>query len=704
MCFTKKNSNKKIQIKKTSKMKINLNFLIIFILNSFNLIFSSQIHYYNLIISKVPLKPDGYNVLTYTINGQLPGPIIKININDRLLINVTNDMFMHESITMHWHGINQKNSQWYDGTGFITSCPITYGSSFLYNFTVTRPGTFWYHAHTGETRIKGTYGLLIVLDNENNNYLPYKYDEEKYLMIGDWYHTATTDLDSGLMSKPFVWTGNGNSVLFNGKGECKECNTTGSYYTTTTEYSDKRWSKTTTKIQCQGSREKFYVHSGKTYLVRFVNVGSLAYYNFAIAGHTMLLVGADGHAIQMKELNSIDIGPGCRIEVLIKADKQPAYPVGSTDTYSYLMKAQTDWRGVDNTPSGIGWGYWVYVAPDKTTGTISTISSITPPNESREWNVWNSLLVANTSVSTYRKSPSNDKVTKKFVFTLQQEYVNKITGLAYNPPIGTPTSSSLITSDMVLAWTMNGVRLNMPTTPYLLERYLDKIEGKTFEDDGSSTFRLEMNDIVDVTIQNSVAGNGICEQHPWHLHGYDFWLVGQGSDKFSSSTSESGYNIINPPLLDSVTGYPSNHSNRRGATTHPGTWLSPCGWITFRFEVTNPGMWLLHCHVAWHATMGMAVVFDAASELVGKYPDDMELCGSAPERVAAIANSNNDNNNNKKNNDSESSNDNLNTGQKLTIAIIVTFFCTVVMSWFAFYFMYGIGGGDEEMTKMVHEI
>lgn len=647
---------------------------VLFLLSSLSLSLSvyQNVQNYDLIISKDALLPDGYSVLSYTVNGQFPGPTLRATVGDRLLINVTNRMFMQESLTMHWHGISQEGTPWADGAGFVTNCPITYGSSFLYNFTVTESGTFWYHAHAGETRIKGTYGFLIV---DSVDPAKYHYDSERTLIIGDWYHVSTTDIDAGLMTTPFVWAGNGNSVLLNGKGESKECNMTGSSYTTTTAYSDPRYAKVTTKLRCQGKREIFYVHSGETYLLRILNAATLSYYNFAIAGHTFTLIGADGHSIKQTGLSSIDIGPGCRVEVLVKADQQSVLAVGSTDTYTYLMQAQTDWRGVDNTPAGIGLGYWTYVAPDKTSGTIQTISSTIPPNESRLWQTWNSLLLANISSPSYRMPPSNDKVTKKIVLRLQQEYVNKKTGLSYSPPIATTSPPSSITSEMILAWTMNGVRFNYGSTPALLERYLSNVEGTEFNKDGSLPYRLEMNDIVDVTIQNAVAGSGVCEQHPWHLHGSDFWLVGQGSGNFSTA-AESTYNTINPPILDTVTGYPSNHSKRRGDSSNPsvyipGKWRAPCGWITLRFEVTNPGMWLLHCHVAWHATMGMGVMFDAASELVGKYPDDMALCGSAPERVATMSEYQSEGK-------SDTKDENYSKSDLLA-AILSTFFGTIVL-------------------------
>jgi hypothetical protein len=50
-------------------------------------------------------------------------------------------------------------------------------------------------------------------------------------------------------------------------------------------------------------------------------------------------------------------------------------------------------------------------------------------------------------------------------------------------------------------------------------------------------------------------------------------------------------------------------------------------------------MWLFHCHIDWHIVMGMSVVFDVASERVGKYPIDYPLCGSAVQRAAVDAES-----------------------------------------------------------------
>ena len=33
------------------------------------------------------------------------------------------------------------------------------------------------------------------------------------------------------------------------------------------------------------------------------------------------------------------------------------------------------------------------------------------------------------------------------------------------------------------------------------------------------------------------------------------------------------------------------------------------GWLALAFQTDNPGAWLMHCHIAWHASEGMAVQF-----------------------------------------------------------------------------------------------
>lgn len=55
-----------------------------------------------------------------------------------------------ETTSIHWHGINQYGSQYYDGVPYVTQCPILPGTSFRYDFKATEAGTYFYHSHVGE--------------------------------------------------------------------------------------------------------------------------------------------------------------------------------------------------------------------------------------------------------------------------------------------------------------------------------------------------------------------------------------------------------------------------------------------------------------------------------------------------------------------------------------------------------------------------
>jgi FtsP/CotA-like multicopper oxidase with cupredoxin domain len=63
------------------------------------------------------------------INGQFPGPTIEANWGDMLMITVHNQISNPtEGIGMHWHGILQKKTQYYDGVASVTQCPIAPGT------------------------------------------------------------------------------------------------------------------------------------------------------------------------------------------------------------------------------------------------------------------------------------------------------------------------------------------------------------------------------------------------------------------------------------------------------------------------------------------------------------------------------------------------------------------------------------------------
>jgi FtsP/CotA-like multicopper oxidase with cupredoxin domain len=121
----------------------------------------------------------------------------------------------------------------------------------------------------------------------------------------------------GVNSFPFVWIGNPNSLLINGKGIAPECQPNGTSFNNSLLCLD----------TCQGDPLALLatvnVTEGQTYRLRIINSGQLVLMNFAIAGHNLTIVQVEGTNVEPVPVNSLDIAPGQRYDVLVTAD-QPA--------------------------------------------------------------------------------------------------------------------------------------------------------------------------------------------------------------------------------------------------------------------------------------------------------------------------------------------------------------------------------------------
>ncbi len=97
-----------------------------------------------------------------TFNGQLPGPAFNLKVGDTVIVHFKNNLDRPTGI--HWHGIELANAS--DGTP-LTQNQVAPGARFLYKFRVTRPGIFWYHPHHHSSTnqvFKGLYGPIVVTD------------------------------------------------------------------------------------------------------------------------------------------------------------------------------------------------------------------------------------------------------------------------------------------------------------------------------------------------------------------------------------------------------------------------------------------------------------------------------------------------------------------------------------------------------------
>jgi FtsP/CotA-like multicopper oxidase with cupredoxin domain len=92
-------------------------------------------------------------------NGAIPGPTLHVRQGSTLLVDVTNAGDLEA--TVHWHGLRLDNR--YDGTT-DTQRPIPVGGTFTYQLAFPDPGIYWYHPHIREDygQEMGLYGTIVV--------------------------------------------------------------------------------------------------------------------------------------------------------------------------------------------------------------------------------------------------------------------------------------------------------------------------------------------------------------------------------------------------------------------------------------------------------------------------------------------------------------------------------------------------------------
>ncbi|RCI16163.1 hypothetical protein L249_1819 [Ophiocordyceps polyrhachis-furcata BCC 54312] len=123
---------------------------------------------YDFTISRAVLAPDGYQRDCIVVNGQFPGPVIEANWGDTIEVKVRNNIMAEgdgltaEGVALHWHGFLQKNTNWEDGVPGVTMCPIAPGTSFTYRFLADLPGTTWYHSHYSAQWAAGIFGGIVI--------------------------------------------------------------------------------------------------------------------------------------------------------------------------------------------------------------------------------------------------------------------------------------------------------------------------------------------------------------------------------------------------------------------------------------------------------------------------------------------------------------------------------------------------------------
>ncbi|KAL0451133.1 UNVERIFIED_CONTAM: Laccase-17 [Sesamum latifolium] len=132
------------------------------------------------------------------------------------------------------------------------------------------------------------------------------------------------------------------------------------------------------------------------------------------------------------------------------------------------------------------------------------------------------------------------------------------------------------------------VQPDFPISPLHWFNYTGTPPNNTMVSNGTKVEVLPFNTSVEVIMQDtSILG---AESHPLHLHGFNFFVVGQGFGNFDLKQDPKNFNLVDPIERNTV-GVP------------------PGGWVAIRFLADNPGVWFMHCHLEIHTSWGLKMAW-----------------------------------------------------------------------------------------------
>ncbi len=132
-----------------------------------------------LVIARQDIRVGARDGVATTINGSIPGPLLRVTEGDTVTIKVTNRLT--EDASIHWHGVLLPAAM--DGVPKVSFPGIKPGATFTYQFPIKQYGTYWYHSHSSLQEQTGVYGPLIFVPREAE---PFHYDRDYVVMLSDW--------------------------------------------------------------------------------------------------------------------------------------------------------------------------------------------------------------------------------------------------------------------------------------------------------------------------------------------------------------------------------------------------------------------------------------------------------------------------------------------------------------------------------------
>jgi CopA family copper-resistance protein len=537
----------------------------------------------DLTIAKSPLLVGNKVGAPITINGQMPGPLIRLKEGQRAKLNVTNRL--SEDTSIHWHGIILPENM--DGVPGVSFEGIKPGRTFKYRYDVEQNGTYWYHSHSGLQEQLGHLGPLVIEPKDGD----IGADREHTIILSDWTFEDPDTVFRNLKVAEGYYNYQKRTIFETFEDvrqqglekTWKQREMWGQMRMSPRDIADVTGSTYTYLMNGRDSQMNWSAlfKPGEKVRLRIINGSAMSFFDVRIPGLEMTVVAADGQPVKPVPVDEFRIGVAETYDVIVQPKQNKPYTIyaESFDRSGYVRGTLTPELGLEaEVPE-------LRQVPER--GMAAMGMGAMAMSGDMKGNSMNMKHMGGNNSHMTHKMTHNKELPVENIKIKHRESghgagaamiaTNPVSRL-HEPGIGLEDVDHkvLVYTDLVGAHEWPDTReperqIELHLTGNM-ERYMWSFDGKKFtEVDGPVQFhhgeRLRL-----------VMVNDTMMDHPIHLHG--MWME-----------LENGQ-------------YPRPRKHTIS--------LKPSEKVSLLITADAPGSWAFHCHLLYHMKAGMFRVVNVA--------------------------------------------------------------------------------------------
>ena len=517
---------------------------------------------FDLFIDQTPVNLTGRARTALTVNGSLPGPLLRWREGDTVTLRVKNRL--GEPTSIHWHGILLPSTM--DGVPGLSFKGIEPGGLYVYQFKVKQHGTYWYHSHSGLQEQQGVYGPLVIDPKEPE---PYIYQRDYVVMLSDWtdedpvalMKTLKKQSDYYNLHKPTL----GDFIRDVGKqgwsATAADRLMWAQMNMNPTDLADVSGETYTYLVNGQppGQNWTGVFKAGETIRLRFINGSAMTYFDVRIPGLKMTVIAADGQPVKPVSVDEFRIAVAETYDVLVEPVAE-AYTLfaQSMDRTGYARGTLARQMGATAPVPLLDPRPWLTMEDMGMGGMDHGAMADMPGMEGMDHSAMGAMAM--------QKHPASEQNNP----LVDMQAMNPVPKLD-DPGIGLRNNGRRVLTYADLRSTFEDPDGRAPSRTVELhltghmEKFAWSFNGVKFSD--AEPLQLTYGERVRVVLVNDTM-----MAHPIHLHG--LW---------SDLEDENGQFLVRKHTIDMPPG------SRR----------------SYRVTADALGRWAYHCHLLYHMEMGM---------------------------------------------------------------------------------------------------